>query len=745
MMKYIFKLCLFRDDPALWIVNETTKDYFSFNGFNQNLENNDFSKSKRLSTKRMRGAQRSYYRYFSLKFIKTKLINNEPFNRTFLVYSNSTGNVYCAPCRLFGSKSVFATVGFSNWKKGEEKISQHENSISHKSCVLKMSQRGSVVERIDKQLILQVETEKMYWEKVLTRVAAVVKSLSSRGLPLRGHDDKFGSTHSGNFIMSLELIAEFDPFLSNHIAQYANKGKGSTSYLSFATFEQFVNIMAEKVKETIVNEIKDAKYFSIVVDSTPDISHSDQLSLIFRYIKKNGEPVERFLQFFANARHKSEDMADAVFMALGANDLDIKNCRGQSYDNASNMSGMYSGLQARIKEACIHAVYIPCAAHSLNLFGECAASCCTQANDFFYFLQNTYTFFSSSTNRWNLLNECVSKSERLTVKRLSDTRWSGRHDACLSLSRNWNEIIKALNIIIHSSTEKSTTKCEAKSLLKNLKSLEMGILTTLWNDILEKFNCISKNLQSVHIDLTTVVTLYKSLIYYIQDLRNSFAFYETLGKEKSGVDQYKIERKRKRKMPYGESNQNNSTFKQSDSFRVNTFTVILDSLLTELNKRKSAYDTVNIKFGFLFNLTKLPLSKVREQAIQLQLEYSEDLGSSFSNECINFRSHLSGLEDNNLPLNVLDLYNIIKDPSISSLYPYIEIALRMYLCSPVSNCSAERSFSALKRIKSYLRSTIDNDRLNPLAILSIESEITSSLKYKKVIEEFSLQKAHRKI
>jgi len=75
-----------------------------------------------------------------------------------------------------------------------------------------MSQKGSILERIDKQLILQVETEKMYWEKVLTRVAAVVKSLSSRGLPLRVHDDKFGSTHSGNFIMSLELIAEFDPY-----------------------------------------------------------------------------------------------------------------------------------------------------------------------------------------------------------------------------------------------------------------------------------------------------------------------------------------------------------------------------------------------------------------------------------------------------------------------------------------------------------------------------------------------------
>jgi len=185
-----------------------------------------------------------------IKFIKTKLINSEPFNRTFLVYSSYTGNIYCAPCRLFGGKSVFATVGFSNWKKGEEKISLHENPINHKSCVFKI---GFAIRRIDKQLVLQVETETAYWKKVLTRAAAVVKSLCSRGLPLRGHDDKFGSTHSGNFIMSLELIAEFDAFLSSHITKYANIGKGSTSYLSFATFEQFVNIMAKKVNETIIN------------------------------------------------------------------------------------------------------------------------------------------------------------------------------------------------------------------------------------------------------------------------------------------------------------------------------------------------------------------------------------------------------------------------------------------------------------------------------------------------------------
>nr|XP_047134219.1 uncharacterized protein LOC124812142 [Hydra vulgaris] len=130
----------------------------------------------------------------------------------------------------------------------------------------------------------QEETEINYWKNVLTRVVAVVKSLSSRGMSFRGDDDRFGSVHNGNFIMSLELIAQFDPFLAQHIEKFGNKGKGSTSYLSFNKYEQFISIMADNVIQQMVKEIKEAKYFSISIESTPDISHVDQLSFIFRYV-----------------------------------------------------------------------------------------------------------------------------------------------------------------------------------------------------------------------------------------------------------------------------------------------------------------------------------------------------------------------------------------------------------------------------------------------------------------------------
>ncbi|KAL4148045.1 hypothetical protein QTP88_002349 [Uroleucon formosanum] len=496
------------EDPALWDLNENTRDYITLNGFDQNLKDTNFSSSKTLCTKVIRGTKKSYYRSFHQNFIKTKLINGKEVKRNCIVYFNSTGKIYCAPCRLFNdtnSVNTFANFGFCNWKKCEEKL-----------------------RRIDSQLILQVETKIKYWKEVLTRIVAVVKSLSCRGLSFRGHNDKFGSTHSGNFIICLELIAEFDPFLANHISKFGNKGKGNTSYLSFSVYEKFIEMMGEKVKNTIINEIKNAKYFWIVVDSTPDISHMDQLACIFRYVKTNGEPVERFLQFIANSGHKSEDLADAIFMVIGENELDIKNCRGQSYDNASNMSGVYSGLQARIKGACPYAIFVPCAAHSLNLVGEYAVNFYKLGTEFFNFLQALYIFFSASTYRWEILSDYLTNSKNKTVKRLSDTQWAARHEGCSSLSQNWTELLKALNSFVENLMENSKTKCESTGLIKKMNSLEMCILVTFWNDILERFNSTSKKLQTVEIDLTIVINLYTSLIHYVTDLRNTFSHYEKI-------------------------------------------------------------------------------------------------------------------------------------------------------------------------------------------------------------------------
>lgn len=152
----------------------------------------------------------------------------------------------------------------------------------------------------------------------------------------------------------------------------------------------------------------------------------------------------------------------------------------------------------------------------MNLVGTCAASACREAYDFFDIVQNIYNFFTASTHRWSELEG--------TVKSLSATRWSARDDACHSLSKHWNNIIYALYKISNNINEKPSIKSEAVGLLKKINCLETVFMTIFWTNILERVNKTSKKLQSVDIDLITVVELYQSLIHYIESLRNENSF-----------------------------------------------------------------------------------------------------------------------------------------------------------------------------------------------------------------------------
>ncbi|XP_060846161.1 zinc finger MYM-type protein 1-like [Rhopalosiphum padi] len=285
------------------------------------------------------------------------------------------GCVFCGPCLLFDrdNYSQFSKDGFNDWKNAESRVSQHENSTKHKSNLITLKERANTLGTINVSLTKQLDEHINYWENVLRRVVATVKALSSRGLPLRGHNEKFGSTQNGNYLMAMELISEFDPFLAEHIGKFGQCGSGHTNYLSSTIYEEIIQLMADKIRQKIIDEIKTVKYYSIIVDSSPDISHVDQLSFVIRYVQENGVPIERFLQFLPNTGHKAIELFDSVTKLLNSYEIEIENCRGQSYDNARNMSGIYSGLQARIKELNPLIEYVPCSAHSLNLVGSCAA------------------------------------------------------------------------------------------------------------------------------------------------------------------------------------------------------------------------------------------------------------------------------------------------------------------------------------------------------------------------------------
>ena len=76
---------------------------------------------------------------------------------------------------------------------------------------------------------------------------------------------------------------------------------------------EFVEIIGDMVPQRIIQEIKDAKYFGIIVDSTPDLTHADQLTFILRYVNVDELiPVERFLQVIPISSHTGKSLSVVI-------------------------------------------------------------------------------------------------------------------------------------------------------------------------------------------------------------------------------------------------------------------------------------------------------------------------------------------------------------------------------------------------------------------------------------------------
>lgn len=143
---------------------------------------------------------------------------------------------------------------FDDWKNAIVRIQSHERSAIHLNAIKAMLdiQNSS---KVDKKLVKQLNKEKYYWTQVLQRVISNVIFLSERGLAFRGNTDTFSNLYNGNYLGCLELLAEYDPFLSEHIKTHGNTGKRNVSYLSSTIGDEFIEILSKSLLTNIVTEI----------------------------------------------------------------------------------------------------------------------------------------------------------------------------------------------------------------------------------------------------------------------------------------------------------------------------------------------------------------------------------------------------------------------------------------------------------------------------------------------------------
>ncbi|KAF0713428.1 Uncharacterized protein FWK35_00030863, partial [Aphis craccivora] len=348
---------------------------------------------------------------FQPKDIKFEVNKNRSFLITWydlypwLEYSPTSQAAYCYSCRAFPNltnkacrgqhtEPAFVNDGFKNWPKAIRSFNKHQSSIPHKESTVKIAGLkstvivGDVTAQINKQYSIEVENNRLYFNCMLDS-------------------------------------------------------------LLYCCRQEY---MGKYVLQSIIRDIQDSKYFSILVDETQDLAKHEQVTICIRYVSKLYITHEVFLGFYRTDKTDGETLVNLIKQFLQTNNLSIQNIRGQCYDDAASVRGSYKVVQSRIRSENKFAIYVHCYAHILNL---CLVDLSKQSSfvrNTFGTLQTLYSFMGASSKRNSvfekiLTTSSINESQKTKLKSLSDTRWNCRIEAIKSVINTLPVIVQTLQNI----------------------------------------------------------------------------------------------------------------------------------------------------------------------------------------------------------------------------------------------------------------------------------------------------------
>ncbi|XP_047146228.1 uncharacterized protein LOC101235474 [Hydra vulgaris] len=500
-----------------------------------------------------------------------------------------------------------------------------------------------------------------------------------------------------------------------------------------------------------------SKYYAIILDFTPDVSNQEQLTFILRFVEcDTGNEVtikEAFFGYLQVSDSSGKGLFDTFLERAKELKLNMLDCRDQSYDNGFNMKEKNSGVQSRILQTNPKALYVPCANHCLNLVVVDSAKSSTRALSFFGVLSRLYTIFSSSTQRWSILKEHVE----IAVKNQSDTQWESRINCIKPLRYYFGNVLIALEKLKEYAIEKKDgkTATEARSLVTYISDWAFLLSIVIWYNILFQVNKTSKLIQSFGISLDVMENEIRATEAFLEKYReNRFSSAETTAREIA--EELNIPRnfpsicnnRKKKLFDYERDDESGSQTPQSQ-FKTDFFFVLVDQALQSVRERFQQTHNVAAVFSFLFNQKSL-FQAYKDNTLLLKCQnFHNKMGDIDPFDPFEMEMELKRfihlvLENYEKLKTTIHFLNYINSKCLQEVYPNVAIALRVLLTCPVTAATAERSFSKLKLIKNFHCSTMTQDRLSSLAMLSIESDCARKINCDHLIEVFADSKVRRK-
>jgi len=741
--------------------------------------------------------------------------------RKWLTYSTEKNALFCSVCLAYSKVSDYSTFtsGMSDWKHTYQRISEHENSAGHKSCAeaYLMSVRGtSIYSEVQTMRNKQVIERR----KVLERVIDVIMLIGKRGLSYRGHRNEAAHTlddlylDHGNFLDILLLLSKYDTLLQNHLNNVINKSKkrlenadGSKGRGSLVTLisKTTINFIIEEIKkliqEAIVNEVHSAKVYSVQIDTTQDISVTDQCSIILRYV--TDEVHEHLFSFVESHSGKGKDMFELLVDILTSNGLDISKCISNSTDGAANMSGKYNGFTAWLEKSDPLHLHVWCHAHVLNLVMSETTTVNTASVSLFGLLNACSVFFGESYIRMDIFkNQLLSGSKKLKrLQTIGATRWWSK-DKCLrgifgSFASNniasdclYFELLMALYQISTSTKSNAKTKYEADGMLKSFLKFETIVTAQTYLKLFLYTTPLSEYLQTSGLDyiqayrmVDSTITTLKSISRNFEEILDSATNFSRRVNEQieeteldfpyMAETELPTERLRRKKQMIGEMSRDEPIECPRTKYRVEVFNVIMDTAIQSMEQRfskhKDLYNEIALFDPRNFKDIEITQKRLNKIYSIMQKQFPEICNSidDLKDELLVFAKQwdklrntiadefkndngeeefyndeddtdmISGCKKNCRNCIACAFQVLTRFNLFSRSFVNLYFAYKTLLTMSVTQVACERTFSKLKVVKTKCRSLLTMEHLEAFMLMYVEKNILASISIEKLIDKIA--------
>lgn len=659
----------------------------------------------------------------------------------WLEYSVSTDKAFCYICRIFsGNKEFkFSRVGICDWKHACERFKDHEISDVHKAATKSYSSR---IEKDKNNTSINVELESCRQKQVkknreyLRKVVETILWLCQQGLALRGHNEDNLSENRGNFLELLELRGKDLPILQEESIKYA--------YTSPAAQNEIIELIGSNIT-TEISEQSQNTPFSLIVDETADISTHEQVAIIIRYTDDYLKIKERFVGFYKTGSTCGKDLDKIVNCVLVKLGLSADSYLvAQGYDGASNMSGHRQGLSAWIKSKVKRAIYVHCLCHRLNLSLQSACSETTEVRNCLGTVNSLYNFVNGSAKRKDIFQNSQLQKHGITLKRHAETRWGSRKNSVDSCVDTYEFILDTLDYI--QLTDK-TCSSEAVSLLKSIKEFEFLFVLHVLHEVFDRTGILSDALQDSELDVERSIRLKSTTIESLLNIKTQTSFdllYEKcIQKAKDNdLDEPSLPRQRKATSRYKTFLPEVPQFRSVKEKYQHIYFKILEITVKEINER---FQDETLDLVLLIARIIKGYSKNEDFERLKNLDYYNNLINfeSLRKELISWKFCLDKFKDKTNLDSIVSIADLFVKEQLSKDYPQVKALMRIYLAIPSTSVAAERAFSVLKRIKTWLRNSMEQDRLSALSIINIEKEFSREINIDNIIDQFATHKDRR--